>query len=208
MSPLSRMRYPSPTPLSLRSSTGGPFNPARLAADPLSFEVWITVITAMFLHGGWLHLGGNMLYLWIFGNNIEDRLGRLRFLGFYLASGIAATLAHIVIQGPQDIPLLGASGAIAGVLGAYLVLFPRARVLVLIPILFIIELARVPAAFVIGFWFLIQVVQGVGHSLAGRHRGSRLVGTCRGFRGRRCPGAAGLDIGPTTQTKASPRAAI
>ncbi len=137
-------------------------NPARLVADPLSPEILLTLLTAMFLHGGWLHLGGNMLYLWIFGNNIEDRLGRMRFLAFYLGSGVAASLAHVAIDGPRDIPLLGASGAIAGVLGAYLLLFPRAQVVVLIPIFFIIELAKVPAAFVIGFWFLMQVAQGVG----------------------------------------------
>ena len=138
------------------------FVPARLAADPSSPEVWLTLVTAMFVHGGWLHLGGNMLYLWIFGNNVEDRLGRVRFVVFYLAAGIAATLVHMLVEGPQDIPLVGASGAIAGVLGAYLLLFPRAHVLVLIPIFFIIELARVPAAFVIGFWFLLQVLQGLG----------------------------------------------
>ncbi len=137
-------------------------NPARLAADPLSPPLLASLVTAMFLHGGWLHLGGNMLYLWIFGNNVEDRLGRPWFLAFYLASGIVATLAHILVDGPRDIPLLGASGAIAGVLGAYLLLFPRAKVVVLVPVLFIVELARVPAAFVIGFWFLMQVVQGVG----------------------------------------------
>lgn len=138
------------------------FTPTRFAAEPLSPAVLLTFITAMFLHGGWLHLGGNMLYLWIFGNNIEDRLGKVRFVGFYLASGIIATLTHVIVEGIRDIPLLGASGAIAGVLGAYLLLFPQARVLVMIPIFFIIELARVPAAFVIGFWFLIQILQGIG----------------------------------------------
>jgi membrane associated rhomboid family serine protease len=136
--------------------------PAHVVAEPFSPQVLATLFTAMFLHGGWLHLGGNMLYLWIFGNNVEDSLGRLAFLGFYLASGVAATFAHIVVGGPSEIPLLGASGAIAGVLAAYLLLFPRAHVLVLIPIFFIIELARVPAAFVIGFWFLLQLIQGIG----------------------------------------------
>jgi membrane associated rhomboid family serine protease len=136
--------------------------PSRVFAEPLSPAVLTTLVTAMFLHGGWLHLGSNMLYLWIFGNNVEDALGPVKFTGFYLASGIAATLAHVFVQGPADVPLLGASGAIAGVLAAYLLLFPRAHVLVLVPILFILELARVPAAFVIGFWFLIQLIQGVG----------------------------------------------
>ncbi|MBE0417627.1 MAG: rhomboid family intramembrane serine protease [Coriobacteriia bacterium] len=136
--------------------------PARVVAEPFSPQVLITLVTAMFLHGGWLHLGGNMLYLWIFGNNVEDSLGRPRFVGFYLATGIIATLAHIAIEGPSEIPLLGASGAIAGVLAAYLLLFPKAHVLVLIPVFFIIEVAQIPAAFVIGFWFLIQLVQGIG----------------------------------------------
>jgi membrane associated rhomboid family serine protease len=136
--------------------------PSRLFAEPLSPTVLVTLVTAMFLHGGWLHLGGNMLYLWIFGNNVEDTLGPVRFIGFYLASGIVATLVHVFVQGPADVPLLGASGAIAGVLAAYLLLFPKAHVLVLVPILFVLELARVPAAFVIGFWFLIQLIQGVG----------------------------------------------
>ncbi|MDF1542647.1 MAG: rhomboid family intramembrane serine protease [Anaerosomatales bacterium] len=136
--------------------------PARLAAEPFSPAVLITLVTAMFLHGGWLHLGGNMLYLWIFGNNVEDTLGRLKFLAFYLATGVIATLAHVVVSGPSEVPLVGASGAIAGILAAYLLLFPKAHVLVLIPVFFIIELARVPATFVIGFWFVLQLVQGIG----------------------------------------------
>ncbi len=138
------------------------FNPARFVADPTSPAVLVTLVTAMFLHGGWLHLGGNMLYLWVFGNNIEDRYGPLRFIAFYLGTGIAATLAHVAVEGAADVPLLGASGAIAGVLGAYLLLYPKTKVVVAIPIFIIIELAKVPAAFVIGFWFLIQVVQGIG----------------------------------------------
>ncbi|MBW6467989.1 MAG: rhomboid family intramembrane serine protease [Anaerosomatales bacterium] len=136
--------------------------PARIVAEPFSPGVLVTLITAMFLHGGWLHLGGNMLYLWIFGNNVEDTLGRLKFLAFYLATGVIATLAHIAVSGPSEVPLVGASGAIAGILAAYLLLFPKAHVLVLIPVFFIIELARVPAAFVIGFWFVLQLVQGIG----------------------------------------------
>lgn len=142
-------------------------SPARLVAEPFSPTVLVTVFTAMFLHGGWLHLGGNMLYLWIFGNNVEDALGPVKFAGFYLASGIIATLTHVLVQGPSEVMLLGASGAIAGVLAGYLLLFPRAHVLVLIPIFFIIELARVPAAFVIGFWFLMQLIQGVGSIVPG-----------------------------------------
>lgn len=141
--------------------------PAHLFGMPRSPEALATLITAMFIHGGWLHLGGNMLYLWIFGNNVEDALGSLKFIAFYLATGIIATLVHVIVQGPSEVPLLGASGAIAGVLAGYLLLFPRAHVLVLIPIFFILELARVPAAFVIGFWFVMQLIQGVGSVVPG-----------------------------------------
>lgn len=137
-------------------------NPARLVAEPLSPHVLVTLLTAMFLHGGWLHLGGNMLYLWLFGNNVEDELGRPKFIAFYLVTGVAATLAHVLVTGAADVPLLGASGAIAGLLGAYLLLFPRTRVVAIIPIFFIIEVARVRAAFVIGFWFLMQLIMGLG----------------------------------------------
>lgn len=129
-----------------------PFGPTQL----------LTLITATFLHGGWLHLLGNMLYLWIFGNNIEDRLGAARYLLFYLSAGIAAIAVQAWTDPLSEIPLVGASGAIAGVLGAYMVLFPRARVITLIPIFFFVELAAIPAVFVIGFWFLIQIAQGVG----------------------------------------------
>ncbi len=134
--------------------------PARLLANPLSPRELATVFTSMFMHAGWLHVGGNMLYLWIFGNNVEDRLGKLGFIGFYLVSGVVATAAQIAAGGALDIPTLGASGAIAGVLAAYAVLFPGAAVLTLIPIFFFIEVARIPAVFVIGFWFLLQLGNG------------------------------------------------
>ncbi len=137
------------------------FVPERFLADPFSPLQWATVLSAMFMHGGWLHLGSNMLYLWIFGNNIEDRLGAVRFILFYLATGMAATALQAFTDPASGVPLLGASGAIAGVLGAYLVLYPHAKVLTVIPIFFFIELAALPAVFVIGFWFLTQVVQGV-----------------------------------------------
>lgn len=138
------------------------FIPARFFAEPGAPDVSITLLTAMFLHGGWLHLGGNMLYLWIFGNNIEDRLGRLRFMLFYIGCGVVASLAQAAIDQASTVPLVGASGAIAGVLGAYLVLYPHARVVTIIPVFFIIQLATLPAVFVIGLWFLLQVAQGVG----------------------------------------------
>lgn len=137
------------------------FVPARVFASPLSPWGYITLFTSMFMHAGLLHIGGNMLYLWIFGNNVEDELGRLRFLLFYLVSGVAAAALQGFFGGDPTIPTLGASGAIGGVLGAYVLLFPKSRVLVAIIIIFFIELASVPAYFVIGFWFILQLANGV-----------------------------------------------
>jgi membrane associated rhomboid family serine protease len=138
------------------------FVPARFFASPFSPREWATVLTAMFMHAGWLHIGGNMLYLWIFGNNIEDRLGPLPFLGFYLACGTVATFAQAFVAPGLDVPNLGASGAVAGVLGAYLLLFPRARVVTAILIFFVIELTALPAWVLIAIWFLIQLGSGLG----------------------------------------------
>jgi membrane associated rhomboid family serine protease len=137
------------------------FDPSALAAAPGSPRVWLTLLTAMFLHAGWVHLGGNMLYLAIFGNNVEDRLGPWRFLAFYLACGIAATLAQSFAMGFPALRVLGASGAIAGVLGAYLLLYPRARVVTAVFVIFIVELARIPAWIVIGLWFVLQLGAGI-----------------------------------------------
>ena len=137
------------------------FVPARFFGDPLSPGQIATIFTAMFLHGGWLHLGGNLLYLWIFGNNIEDRFGHVGFVAFYLVSGIAATAAQGFLNAGSTLPMLGASGAVAGVLGAYLLLFPGAAVLTVIPIFVFIEIARVPAYLVIGFWFVLQLFNGI-----------------------------------------------
>jgi membrane associated rhomboid family serine protease len=124
------------------------------------------LLTSLFLHGGWLHLLGNMLYLWIFGNNIEDRLGPVPFLCFYVAGGVIAGLAQVAIAPDSTLPLVGASGAIAATLGAYLVLFPRARILSLVFLGFFYQLIEVPALFVLGFWFVLQLVDGVA-SLGG-----------------------------------------
>jgi membrane associated rhomboid family serine protease len=137
------------------------FVPARFFASPLAFTQVATILSAMFMHAGWVHVGGNMLYLWIFGNNIEDRLGPVRFIAFYLVCGVAATLAQAFMAPASAIPTLGASGAIAGVLGAYLLLYPGASVLTLIPIFFFVEIARVPAYLVIGFWFVLQLGSGL-----------------------------------------------
>jgi membrane associated rhomboid family serine protease len=116
----------------------------------------------MILHGGFLHFGGNMLYLWIFGDNVEDRLGHGRFLVFYLLCGVAAALAQTMMAPNSPVPMIGASGAIAGVMGAYLVLYPRSKIVTLLPIFFFIQLIEVPAVFFLGVWFLMQFVSGVG----------------------------------------------
>jgi membrane associated rhomboid family serine protease len=120
----------------------------------------IPLFTSMFLHGGWLHLISNMLYLWIFGDNVEDRMGHFRYILFYLLCGLAAAFAHIVTNAKSDVPTIGASGAIAGVLGAYLMLYPFARVVVVIPILFFWDVIKLPALIVLGFWFVTQIFQG------------------------------------------------
>ncbi len=137
------------------------FVPARFWYAPAMVPSLFSALVSMFLHGGWLHLGGNMLYLWIFGDNIEDRLGHFRYLVFYLACGFAATLAHAIVNPGSRLPSIGASGAIAGVLGAYILLFPRVRVTTLIPIFIFIIVREVPAIFVLGIWFVFQLFVGV-----------------------------------------------
>jgi membrane associated rhomboid family serine protease len=122
---------------------------------------FISLITCMFLHGGFLHIGGNMLYLWIFGNNVEDRLGHIRFLFFYVICGIIATLFHSVVYPNSSVPLIGASGAISGVLGAYLIEFPFARIVTLVFIFIFITTIRLPAFLFIGFWFFMQYLNGI-----------------------------------------------
>lgn len=128
----------------------------------ISIPVVLTLITSQFLHGSLFHLGGNMLYLWIFGNNIEDVLGHFRYLIFYIVCGIIAGLVHVFTQPSSLIPTIGASGAISGVLGAYLIRFPRAKVLVVFWFVFIIRLIYVPALVVLGFWIFIQIFSGLG----------------------------------------------
>ena len=128
--------------------------PQGTAAD------WVTVFTAMFMHGGLLHLGGNMLFLWIFGNNVEDSMGPFRFIVFYLLSGVAATALQTAINPASDVPNIGASGAVAGVLGGYLLLFPRARVVTVIFIIFFFTIIELPAILILGFWFLQQALFG------------------------------------------------
>jgi len=143
------------------------FNYTHLPQELVSVPPAATVFTSMFLHGGWMHLLGNMLFLWIFGNNIEDAMGRTRFIIFYLLCGLAAAMAQALPNPQSTLPMIGASGAIAGVLGAYLVLYPRAKVLVLIPLGFFITTWRIAAGWVLGFWFLIQLYSSLGDSSGG-----------------------------------------
>jgi len=132
------------------------FIPSRFTANLLSDSA--TLLSSMFMHAGWLHLGGNMLYLWIFGDNVEDRFGHLPFIIFYLLSGVAATFSQLAFSLGSDIPNLGASGAIAGVLGAYVLMFPQRRVNVLLGR----GVTQMPAFIVLGFWFVLQFFSGVG----------------------------------------------
>jgi len=132
------------------------FVPSRFLANPLGD--FLTLFTAMFMHAGWVHLGGNMLYLWIFGDNVEDRFGHIKFIIFYLFCGLAATFAQLAFNTSSNIPNLGASGAIAGVLAAYLVLFPQGKVKVLQGQ----RVIQVPALIVIGLWIVLQLFSGIG----------------------------------------------
>jgi len=124
----------------------------------LAFPISLSLFSSMFMHGGFLHLAGNMLYLWIFGDNVEDRLGHLKFFIFYILCGVFASLTHVLTSPNSEIPMVGASGAIAGVLGAYMINFPNARILTLIFFGFFIRIARIPALLVLGFWFILQLL--------------------------------------------------
>lgn len=134
--------------------------PNDILYGPSPHPLWLTIFTAMFMHSGLLHIGGNMLYLWIFGNNIEDALGKVRYLVFYLVCGVAAAAAQIATNLDSVIPTLGASGAVAGVLGAYLILYPGARVLSIIPIFGFGVIREVGAVWVLGLWIALQLFQG------------------------------------------------
>lgn len=166
--------------------------------SPGPVPIYLTVLSAMFMHGGWGHLGGNLLYLWIFGDNVEHRFGGLKFLAFYLVSGIVATFAQIATDPASVVPNLGASGAISGVLGAYLVLFPRNRV----NAVFFFRIVSLPAVFVLGMWGLMQVVSGAGSRVAepglggvayAAHIGGFIAGLAMGLVAR-----AGLGAEPDT----------
>lgn len=149
---------------------------------PAAVPDWLTLLTCTFLHGGWAHFLGNMLFLWIFGDNVEDRFGRLRFLLFYLGCGVAASAAHLLSAPGSDKPTIGASGAIAGVMGAYLLLYPHARVAMLVVFGFFVDVIVLPAPFFLGYWFLLQLLgplvdQGPGGGVAWwAHIGGFVVG--------------------------------
>ena len=134
--------------------TGKAELPSHLAALPVE----LTLLTSMFMHGGFMHLIGNMLYMWIFADNIEDEIGPVKFFIFYILAGIAAALTQVFMNTSSTIPMIGASGAIGGVLGAYIVNHPKAKVLVLIPLGFFTQIIKVPALFVLGFWFVLQFI--------------------------------------------------
>ena len=138
-----------------------------LPSDLEKIDPYLTIITSMFMHGGWMHLIGNMLYMWIFADNIEDDLGKTKFIIFYLTAGAAAALTQVYLNVNSTVPMVGASGAISGVLGAYLIRYPRNKVLVLIPLGIFTQLLRIPALFVLGFWFILQFVSSAGSSSQG-----------------------------------------
>jgi rhomboid family protein len=142
----------------------------------------LAVLTSMFLHANLIHIAGNMLYLWIFGNNIEDRFGRLPFVVFYLLGGVAAAAAQVAIDPHSDVPMIGASGAISAVLGAYIVLYPGARILSLVFLGFFYQLINVPAIVVLGLWFVLQLIDGIGSlGLAGAGGGVAFFAHIGGF---------------------------
>jgi membrane associated rhomboid family serine protease len=150
---LHRCKHPGRAEL---SRPGGGTAEVRVAQH----NAWLTLFASIFMHGGWVHIVGNMLFLWIFGNNVEDRMGRLRFALFYLVCGVIAALTQLLTDPSSGVPNIGASGAIAGVLGAYLVLYPRARVLTAITLVVFFAIVEIPAVVLLGAWFLLQVLNG------------------------------------------------
>jgi len=158
------------------------FGHGELPQDLIWVPKYATVFTSMFLHGGWMHLIGNMLFLWVFGNNIEASMGSVRFIVFYLLCGVGAVLAQGLPDTQSAIPMIGASGAISGVLGAYLILYPKARVTVVIPIFIVLQTIKVPALVVLGIWFLMQLYSsfsagyGGGGVAFGAHVGGFIAG--------------------------------
>jgi len=144
-------------------------------------DTFAPFFTSMFLHGGWLHLISNMWFLWIFGDNVEDTLGPVRYLLFYFLCGLAAAATQFAVQPESTLPTLGASGAIAGVLGAYAVLFPGARVVTLVPIFFFLQILELPAVIMIGYWFVLQILSGSVEALSPMHGGTAWWAHVGGF---------------------------
>ncbi len=140
---------------------------ATYGVVPARMQV-LDLLTSMFLHGGWMHLIGNMWFLWVFGDNIEDILGKARYLAFYLACGVAAALAQVILSPGSRVPMVGASGAIAGVMGAYLIKFPHSRVVTLVPIFVFFTTFEIPATIILIYWFVLQLFSGFG-SIADMH---------------------------------------
>ena len=177
------------------------FSGCPAGTEVVGKSVYGSVITSMFVHGGFLHIGGNMLFLWIFGNNIEDRLGKIRFLAFYMITGIAAGLAHAFANPSSTIPTVGASGAVAGLLGAYLILFPRARITTIVPIFFL-YIVKLPAMVVLVMWFVSQFFIGASQQFGGggvawmAHVGGFVAGMLLilPFGGRRFPRSRRRDV--------------
>lgn len=141
------------------------FNQIALPNDLEILPAELTIVSSMFMHGGFFHLAGNMLYLWIFGNNVEDSMGHLRFIIFYLLCGTIAALTQAIITPASQIPMIGASGAVSGVLGAYLLLYPHARVIVVIPIIIFLQTFRIPAMYVLVLWFIMQLLNSATTSV-------------------------------------------
>ena len=148
----------------------------QLPADLYALPAFLTIFTSMFMHGGFMHLIGNMLYMWIFADNIEDNLGPTKFLIFYILSGIGAAMTQVLMDTQSQIPMIGASGAIGGVLGAYLINHPNARVLVLIPFGFFSQLIKIRSLYVLGFWFILQFISSGGGVAYAAHIGGFVTG--------------------------------
>jgi membrane associated rhomboid family serine protease len=151
-------------------------NNNQLPMNLYAIPSWITIFTSMFMHGGFMHLLGNMLYMWIFADNIEDNLGPTKFLVFYLLSGAGAAMTQVLMDTYSQVPMIGASGAIGGILGAYLVNYPNAKVLVLIPFGFFSQLIKIKALYVLGFWFILQFISSGGGIAYAAHIGGFISG--------------------------------
>jgi len=149
---------------------------SKLQMDLYVIPAWLTILTSMFMHGGFMHLIGNMLYMWIFADNIEDSLGPKKFLIFYILAGVGASMTQVFMDTSSQIPMVGASGAIGGVLGAYLINYPNAKVLVLIPFGFFSQLIKIRALYVLGFWFILQFISSGGGVAYAAHIGGFISG--------------------------------